>query len=268
MELIDIGVNLTDRAFDSDRESVLDRARAAGVCQLVITGSSVKGSESAAALAAANAGILFATAGVHPHNARDWAPTSLDAIKALAAANEVVAIGEIGLDFDRNYSAPERQEYALECQLELAAALKLPVFLHERDAHDRFCAIVAKYRPYLLRAVAHCFTGDAKALTAYLELDLHIGISGWICDPRRGLHLRELVSQIPASRLMIETDAPYLLPRTLSPRPRSRRNEPMYLPWVLRTIAHCRDESEATLADTTTRTARAFFGLPGSGSGG
>jgi TatD DNase family protein len=144
----------------------------------------------------------------------------------------------------------------------MAAHLGKPVFMHERDAFDRFLAIVREHRSELGAAVVHCFTGDQRACDAYLELDLHIGITGWICDERRGHHLREVVRRIPAGRLMLETDAPYLLPRDLRPRPRTRRNEPMHLAHILAVVAACTGMPAHALAAATTRTARHFFALP------
>ena len=189
--------------------------------------------------------------------------TASPALRALAEGSDrVVAIGECGLDYYRNYSPHADQERAFAAQLELAAELGLPVFLHQRDAHERFVAILREHRARLVRAVAHCFTGTDAELDDYLEMDLHIGITGWICDERRGAHLRELVRRIPAQRLMLETDAPYLLPRDLVPKPAARRNEPMYLAHVLKVVAACRDEDAGALATTTTATSRAFFGLP------
>jgi TatD DNase family protein len=136
------------------------------------------------------------------------------------------------------------------------------VFLHERAAHEAFAEILARHRGRLVRAVVHCFTGEGDALARYLDLDLHVGITGWICDERRGLHLRDLVARIPSDRLMIETDAPYILPRDVRPKPSSRRNEPAFLPYVLRAVAAARGEAPEVLARTSTETARAFFGLP------
>jgi TatD DNase family protein len=205
--------------------------------------------------------VLFATAGVHPHLAREWTDDTAAAIRELAQSPVVVAVGEAGLDFNRDFSPRPVQERVFAAQLELAAELGMSVFMHERDAHDRFVAILGEYRSRLGSAVIHCFTGEASELERYLELDLHVGITGWICDERRGTHLRELVSRIPLERLMLETDSPYLLPRDLEPRPKSRRNEPMYLVHILKTVAACRQIDPAELADATTRTARAFFDL-------
>ena len=145
--------------------------------------------------------------------------------------------------------------------MQLAARAGKPVFLHQRDAHEDFAAILAEHRSGLVGGVAHCFTGGARELEVYLELDLSIGITGWICDERRGLELRGVAPSIPSARLMLETDAPYLLPRDLVPRPASRRNEPANLPHIARTVARLRGETLESLAETTTRNAARFFGL-------
>ncbi len=261
MELVDIGVNLTNRAFRKDRDDVIANALAAGVTAMVVIGTSESESEAALALARTRPGILYATAGVHPHDARHWRTETPERLKMLAAETVVVAIGETGLDFNRDFSPRPAQERVLAAQLELAVELQVSVFLHEREAHERLVGILKEYRDRLGAVVIHCFTGSRSELFAYLDLGLHIGITGWICDERRGLHLRELVPNIPLGRLMIETDAPYLLPRDLKPRPKSRRNEPAYLPHVAQTIAACRGLPVADLADATTRAARAFFGM-------
>ncbi len=261
VELIDIGANLSHDSFRHDLPQVLERARAAGVAQVIVTGASESESRAAHDIASAHPGVLFATAGVHPHLAREWNGDTAMAIRELVQSPIVVAVGEAGLDFNRDFSPRPIQERVFAAQLELAVELRMPVFMHERDAHDRFAAILGEFRSRLGPAVIHCFTGDAQELDHYLELDLHVGITGWICDDRRGTHLRELVSRIPLERLMLETDSPYLLPRDLDPRPKSRRNEPMHLAHIAETVAACRKIDPAELADATTRTARAFFGL-------
>ena len=262
MQLVDIGANLGHESFDRDRGQVLARAREAGVAQIVVTGASEAESATALGVARTAPGVLFSTAGVHPHHASEWRAESAAALEQLAAEPEVVAIGETGLDFNRDFSPREDQERAFEAHLELAAGLGMPVFLHERDAHERFLAIVSRWRARLPRAVIHCFTGDGAALDACLDLDLHVGLTGWICDERRGLHLRGLVARIPPDRLMVETDAPYLLPRDLAPKPKTRRNEPMYLPHVLHAVAAAAGYEPEALARSTAQTARRFFGLP------
>ena len=262
MELVDIGANLGHESFDRDRAEVLARARDAGVAQIVVTGASEAESAVALDVARTAPGMLFSTAGVHPHHAREWRATSAAALERLAAEPEVVAIGETGLDFNRDFSPRADQERAFEAHLDLAAGLGMPVFLHERDARERFLAIVSRRRAQISRAVVHCFTGDRAALDAYLDLGLHVGVTGWICDERRGLHLRGIIARVPFDRLMIETDAPYLLPRDLVPKPKTRRNEPMHLRHVLRAVAAAVGVEPEALARSTTETARRFFGLP------
>jgi TatD DNase family protein len=260
--LIDIGINLGHDSFDADRESVIARAEAAGVVQMIITGASAPGSRQAIALARAAPRRHFATAGIHPHHAGELDAAVLAEIESLAQQPEVVAIGECGLDYFRDIAPRATQQRAFHQQLELAARLGKPVFLHERDAHDDFVSIVREHRPSLVGGVAHCFTGTGEQLHRYLDLDLAIGITGWICDERRGAHLLPLLREIPAAALHLETDAPYLLPRDLKPRPASRRNEPMYLRHIAAVVAQARGETLHQLAATATAASRALFKLP------
>ena len=258
--IIDIGANLTHPSFAGDLDDVLARAEAAGVAAIVVTGTSVEASRAALRLAQDHQ-QLFCTAGVHPHDAAHCNSETIAALKELLGHAKVVALGECGLDFNRNYSPHPDQEKWFAAQLELAAQLSKPLFLHSRDAHPRFADILREYRDKVPGAVAHCFTGERSELRAYLDLDLHIGITGWICDERRGAHLLDLLREIPAGRLMIETDAPYLTPRTLRPQPKSRRNEPAFLPHVLATVAMALGKPPEEVARTTTETTRRFFGL-------
>lgn len=258
--LVDIGANLTHPAFHGDLPEVLARARAAGIASIVVTGTSVPESTQALKLAAAHSETLHATAGVHPHHARECDATTLPALRMLAQQPGVVAIGECGLDFNRNYSPHPDQEKWFAAQVELACELGKPLFLHSRDAKDKFIAVLRQFKT-LPPAVAHCFTGDEAELHAYLDLGLYIGITGWICDERRGAHLLALVKEIPADRLMLETDSPYLTPRDLHPQPRARRNEPAHLPHILRTVARALGKPAERVAEETARNARHFFGL-------
>lgn len=261
MTLVDIGSNLTHESFAADLPAVLQRAAAAGVTQQVVTGTSVAASAAAIALHAMHPRMLFATVGVHPHHAQALTGDALVALHEMAAQPGVVAIGECGLDYFRNFAPHQAQREAFAAQLALAAERQLPVFLHQRDAHADFMAILREHRAALAGGVAHCFTGHRAELEDCLALDLHIGITGWICDERRGQHLLELVPRVPAGRLMIETDAPYLLPRSLRPRPASRRNEPAFLTEVARVVAQARGESVQDLAAHSTATARRLFAL-------
>ena len=261
MEWLDIGVNLTHRSFDADREQVIERARAAGVSSMIVTGADLDSSRIAAELARAHPQVLFATAGVHPHHADSFEPTTIEPLRELLAQPQVVAVGECGLDYYRNFSPRAAQRHAFETQLRLAAETGRPVFLHQRDAHSDFIALLRDFRRSLAGAVAHCFTGTAEELEAYLELGLSIGITGWFCDERRGAHLHELVRRIPADRLMLETDAPYLIPRDLKPHPSTHRNEPMFLPHIGAAVAHARGETTEFCAAHTRAHARALFHL-------
>jgi TatD DNase family protein len=242
--LIDIGANLTHDSFDEDREAVMQ-----------------PGNIAAATLAESNPGCLYATAGVHPHHASDYETSSDELIRSLVKKDAVVAVGECGLDYFRNFSPREAQLKAFQSQLEIATDTGLPVFLHQRDAHDDFVELLEPMLPKLSRAVAHCFTGEHESLREYLAMGLWIGITGWICDERRGAHLHDIVSTVPDDKLLIETDAPYLMPRSIQPKPKSRRNEPANLTEVLRVVAEARGQSEEHVAQITTENAIQFFGL-------
>jgi TatD DNase family protein len=285
--LTDIGVNLMSPAFDRDRSAVISRAAEAGVTTLIITGSSIESSISAAEYAAAYTEVpavpnvrLFSTAGVHPHNAKTWdtmAQTSLRKLfsepprRALSVSPtpHILAIGECGLDYNRNFSPPPAQRKCFEDQLALAAQLGLPIFLHERDAEDDFLAILQQYRANLPGAVVHCFTGGMTELEAYLALDCYIGITGWICDERRGGHLIPLLRHIPADRLLLETDAPYLLPRnrvfhegqSQAIKGKSGRNEPYLLAHIATFVAEILGKTPDQLAMETSANAGRMFGL-------
>jgi TatD DNase family protein len=259
MELVDIGVNLDHRSFERDRAEVIEQAKHVGVRTLVLTGTNVKASQGVLELARRYG--LYSTAGVHPHTARQADERTIPALREMAKQPEVVAIGECGLDYNRDFSPRPQQDEWFEKQIELAIELNLPLFLHERDAHDRFAELLGRYRKEISRAVVHCFTGTRAELEAYLAMDLHIGITGWICDERRGKPLQELVKHIPLDRLMLETDAPFLTPRNINPKPRDGRNEPKYLTYVLNTVAECVGKSPAEVAQATTQTAKTFLNL-------
>ncbi|HNP66106.1 MAG TPA: TatD family hydrolase, partial [Woeseiaceae bacterium] len=243
MQFIDIGANIAHDSFDEDRAEMIQRAFAAGVSKIIVTGSSDDSNVRALSLARESGGALYSTAGVHPHHATDYNDDSDATIRRLVGDPRVVAVGECGLDYFRNFSPRDAQLEAFRRQLDIAEDCGKPVFLHQRDAHDDFVEVLEPRLSGISRAVAHCFTGEGESLREYLAMGLYIGITGWICDERRGKHLYDIVSMIPDDRLLIETDAPYLLPRTILPKPRSRRNEPMYLPEVARVVAEARGQS-------------------------
>ena len=259
--MFDIGVNLTSSQFAKDYSQVVSRAKTAAVTGMLITGTDIEESQAALELALAYPGYCWSTAGVHPHQASRWQIDVEQQIRSLAAHAAVVAIGECGLDFNRNFSTPAEQEIAFTAQLALAAELELPVFLHCRDAHERFISLLAPWLDKLPAAVVHCFTGTADELDSCLALGLSIGITGWVCDERRGLELRALLPRIPVQQLLLETDAPYLLPRDLHPKPASRRNEPCFLPHIVQQVAVWRQEDPKWLGQKTDENARRIFRL-------
>jgi len=261
IEAIDIGVNLTNKSLLADVDAVLQRAQQAGVTQMVVTGTSIAESQKAIELCERYPERLVSTCGIHPHHASDWDQDSYAHMRNMAQLDCVRAIGETGLDFNRNFSPPAAQEFSFQQQMALAAELKMPLFCHQRDAHTRFVEMLRDYRDQIDRVVVHCFTDTRAALIEYLDLDCYIGITGWICDERRGLELRQLAKLVPDDRLLLETDAPYLLPRNLDPKPESRSNEPAYLPHILREVAGCQKRDPVDLARACLQNSRRFFDL-------
>ncbi|MBC3916659.1 TatD family hydrolase [Undibacterium sp. CY18W] len=260
--LIDIGANLAHHRFHADLDAVIDRARQAGVEHIIVTGTSERASRDAHALTQNYAGYLSSTAGVHPHEAKNWNAGCAKTIEQLAGRQGVVAIGECGLDYNRMFSTEAQQLLCFEAQLQLAVRVQKPVFLHEREAHDAFFALLKQYRSQLKGAVVHCFTGNTAEIREYLDLDCHIGVTGWVCDERRGDDLRQALKFLPKEKLMIETDAPFLLPRNLPVKPQEGRNEPMYLPVVLEAVASILGISATALAQQVRLNTGQFFNLP------
>jgi TatD DNase family protein len=261
--LIDIGSNLTHASFDEDRDAVIARALHAGVRRQIVTGSDLNSSRQALRLADQHRSRIWSTAGVHPHHAQSFAPPQRGELLDLLRSESVVAVGECGLDYFRNLSPPQAQRAAFVAQLEIAAEVRKPVFLHQRDAHGDFSAILEEFHGRLQGGVAHCFTGGKMELERYLALGLYIGVTGWACDERRGGELQSAVPNIPADRLLIETDAPYLLPRSLVPQPKGRRNEPAFLPHIAAAVARLRNTTLESIAASTTHNAEMLFSLDG-----
>nr|WP_318384870.1 3'-5' ssDNA/RNA exonuclease TatD [uncultured Enterobacter sp.] len=258
--MFDIGLNLTSPQFAKDHDAVVVRAVAAGVKGMLLTGTSLHESEEAQKLAELYL-HCWSTAGVHPHDSSQWNDETAAGIYALAGKPEVVAIGECGLDFNRNFSTPHQQEAAFTAQLAIAAERAMPVFLHCRDAHERFLALLTPWLDKLPGAVLHCFTGTQAEADECLAHGLYLGITGWICDERRGQSLCEVVPHIPLERLLVETDAPYLLPRDLSPKPASRRNEPAHLGHIVERIARLRGETASRVSEATDDNVKRLFDI-------
>lgn len=257
---IDIGVNFTNSQFQHDLAEVIQRAHDANVSELIITGTSIP--ESIEALKLANQyPHCYATAGIHPHDSGQ-APDDFETlIKDLAANEQVVAIGECGLDFNRDYSPRADQERVFASHLHIAKEVDKPLFMHQRDANQRFVDIFTECLPNGHDGVLHCFTDNLAALRQTLDLGLYIGITGWICDERRGLELREILQYIPVDRLLLETDSPFLLPRDLKPKPKKRRNEPMHLPHIANTVAEILSTDVNALARQVLHNTQTLFGI-------
>jgi TatD DNase family protein len=260
-DLVDIGANLTHDSFDPDRAAVLERAADAGVRRVLITGTTVQASQAALRLAREYPGQLYATAGVHPHHADEVDDLACQHLTALAAEQVVVAVGECGLDYFRDFSPRVAQQHAYHRQLEVAVRIGKPVFLHQRDAHDDFVSILREHLDGITGGVAHCFTGGTAEMHEYLDMGLYIGVTGWICDERRGHALQSAVTELPLDRILLETDAPYLVPRDLPEAPRGRRNEPAFLPHILRVTAGLMDVEPRELAAAATRNTERLFRL-------
>lgn len=260
-QLIDIGINLMHKQFDLDRENLIEAALQDKITPLIITGTNIKESKKAASYAKKYPNRLFSTAGIHPHDAKTCNSLTIKELKDLTKQPCVCAIGECGLDYDRNFSPRDVQKKWFEAQIELAEELDMPLFLHERAAFLDFKKILLKHRNICTKAVVHCFTGDATELQTYLDMGCYIGITGWICDERRGKHLRSLIKRIPDDRLMIETDAPFLIPRNRKINLENKRNEPSYLRHIVEDIAICLNKNSEEVADITTANAKKFFGL-------
>lgn len=261
---IDIGINLTNKQFAGEYDEVIDRAISAGVEQILLTGTSVRSSKEALALAEEYPETLFATAGIHPHDAKTMNTESIKILTALLKEKKVVAVGECGLDFDRDFSPRPVQESCFHAQLSLAEEVQKPLFLHERAAFDRFIAILKEHSS-LPEGVVHCFTGQLKEAKTYLEMGYYIGFTGAITDVRRFADLEEVVRYVPLDRMLIETDAPFMMSKNVPTRQLSyhqqRRNEPAFLPYVAQTIARYKGVSLKAVADKTRENAEALFKL-------
>lgn len=265
--LVDIGANLTDKAFLDDCSEVIKKALAHGI-KIVITGSTTANSSASAKLALEWPNSIFSTAGIHPHYSQAATDGDIKILENLSKLQQVVAIGETGLDFFRMLSPYNVQQALFEKHIELASTSNKPLFIHERQAFKHTFDMLKANRDSFSKGVIHCFTGDKTSLFSYLDLDLHIGITGWICDERRGLALQELVKHIPASRLMIETDSPYLKPRDLVKQKtkalynlKSSRNEPITLLHIAEKIAKLRNESLAVFSQNSYETSMGFFNI-------
>jgi TatD DNase family protein len=257
MILFDSHCHIDDPCFDADIDAVLDRAHAAGVRAMAIAGVNTGTAEKAIRIAARRPHVITAV-GIHPHDAAQCGPDILDALIRLAQKHDCVrAWGETGLDFNRMFSPQKDQEACFTAQMAIAGELDLPLIFHERDSRGRFYELVKAFGPDTRKGVVHCFSGTRTDLFKYLDLGYHIGITGILTLRQRGRLLRELAPLIPADRILIETDAPYLTPAPQ--KNKVRRNEPAFVGSVLETLAQVRSQDPETLADTLFNNTNRFF---------
>ncbi|TMG03978.1 MAG: TatD family deoxyribonuclease [Chloroflexi bacterium] len=261
--VIDSHCHLQDPKFDGQHEAVVRRAREAGVSDLVVVGYDLESSRRAVELTRSFASV-YATVGIHPHDAKTLTPSGVDALARLAEDPSVVAIGEIGLDFYRNLSSPDRQRQAFREQLSLARSRHLPVVIHARDADNEAFDILSLYpasvkpewvtnRPL---GVMHCFAGDLPLALRYVELGFLISIAGTITY-HNAAKMRAVARDIPLESIVVETDAPYLTPQSR----RGQRNEPAYIVETARFIAELRSEPFGVIAQMTSVNAARLFAL-------
>jgi TatD DNase family protein len=252
VHLIDSHAHLDFRQFDDDREKVIERARKAGVVTIVNIGTSPAGSRASVALAE-RYDFVYATVGVHPHDAGTVTPSVLDELRSLAQHRKVVAIGEIGLDYYRDLSPRPVQRRVFDEQLALAAELGLPVVVHSRDAHDDALAALRKWKG---TGVLHSYSAGPQLLEEVLALGFFVGISGPVTFPKAD-DLRAVAATVPMERLLVETDCPYLTPKPY----RGRRNEPAYVQYVAEAVALAREISPVDVALATADNACRLFGI-------
>lgn len=263
MRLIDTHAHLDSHKFDADRAAVLERAKATGVVGLVSVGADLPSSRRAVEIAAGDEAI-YATVGIHPHDAKTLDGEALASLRELAQRPEVVAVGEIGLDFYRDLSPRDVQRRAFRAQLGWAAKLGKPVVIHDRDAHDEVLEILADWARGLGSGplegrvgVLHTFSGDVAMARRAIDLGFYISVSGPVTYKNAG-QLPEVVRAVPLDRLLVETDCPYLAPHPY----RGKRNEPAHVQWVAKRIAELKNRSFEEVAAATTVNAQHLFGLP------
>lgn len=258
MKLFDSHCHIDGAEYDDDREDVLQRAREAGVAACMIAGINAESAFKAVSLAD-SCDMIYASVGIHPHDAAHCTDMALECLAELAMHPRVCAWGEIGLDYNRMHSPKPLQEYWMARQLDLALELKLPLIFHERDSEGRMLEILRSHVPGSIQGVVHCFTGSEDELSAYLDLGLCIGITGIITMEKRGEPLRRLISSITMDRMLIETDAPYLTP---SPeRNRFKRNEPAFVRSVFLKISNLLETDSDILAETLWKNTCRIFGI-------
>jgi len=292
--IVDVGANLTNKKFSRDLDSVIQRAKDSGVSKIMVTGTSLQSSRDALRLSRLYPGVLYATAGIHPHDAKSWdadnddfggpsTESTLTTLTEMVKSPECVAVGECGLDFNRNFSPPQVQLDVFEKQIQLACRVGKPLFLHERDAHDEMVGLLDKYKSQLPNCVIHCFTGTKEQAVKYLSMGFYIGLTGYLWKDKSEDGVRKILQDqvIPLDRLLVETDAPFMYPNTrasklpqhvkdaLTEKSQTflqryctfQRNEPCSLPVTVEMISAYLNKTPEEIALATTFNALKVFGL-------
>jgi TatD DNase family protein len=254
MVLIDSHAHLEMPEFDADREAVIARAEAAGLTAIVTVGTTVPDCRKAVEIARRHR-IVHAAVGIHPHEVKGIGPETYDVLRELARQAKVVALGEIGLDFFYEHSPRDVQLKRFVEQVELALELDLPVIVHDRDAHEETLEILQRYRGPL-RGVVHCFSGGAAMAEACLEMGFCLSVAGPVTY-KKAQELRDVVREVPADRLLVETDCPYLAPQPF----RGKRNEPAYVAETARRVAEVKGMDPGELGRIAADNASRLFGL-------
>ena len=252
--MFDIGANLTSSHFSKDLDVVLNDSLTAGVEKICITSSNLDDVKNAKKISEKYKNLYYSV-GFHPHNAKDFKIEFLKDMSVYLNDPKAICLGEMGLDFNRNFSSKEEQILCFESQLSLANSISKPLFLHQRDAHEEFLSVLDNHK-FNQKLIVHCFTGNLSELEEYLKRDFYIGITGWVCDLKRGKELRECINQIPEDKLLIETDSPYL-----SPRKKIRRNEPKFLIDVAEEVAKLRNDTKESIINSSYENSLNFFNL-------
>ena len=250
--LIDSHAHIQLSQFNRDRDAVLKRAHEAAVSTILVIGFDVETSLGAVELAEKHTQI-YATVGMHPHDAKDLTPDALKTLRELATRPKVIALGEMGLDYYRNLSPRPLQEEAFEKQLDLAEELQMPIIIHNREAYMDILPIL-EARQGKIQGVLHCFTGNVELMRRSLAIGFYIGIGGIVTYPN-AKDVQAVAKEVPEDRLLIETDCPWLAPQFR----RGKRNEPAYVRAVAEKIAELRGTSIETIGETTTKNFENLF---------
>ena len=256
---IDIACNFTHESFKRNLEEVINNAENAGVEKFVLLCASLTDLDPIKQIQNNAPNKFFISAGIHPHHATETVEINYDQLLSQLQSITPHAIGETGLDYFRNISPPDIQKESFRMHIEIAKELNLPLYLHQRDAHNDFIRIIRENRKNFPKFVVHCFTGTQKELDDYLDLGAYIGLTGWICDAKRNIDLRQSIKNIPIERIMIETDCPYLIPKNLVNKPKNNINEPKYLPHIANEICELIGVEIEEFKSVTSKNAINFF---------